>query len=340
MTKIKHIPIAATLPAFVIIFGLNTGHLAQAATSSENAQPETAQSRTNRTQHNATNNDTSKNENCIAEQQWWLPNENKEISRSSLLKKVSTKRAVLLGEHHSNEAHHQWHLQTIKTLYSIKKNLVLGFEMFPRRLQPVLDEWVEGKLTEEAFIEKLDWDSFWGFDVSLYMPIFNFAKNKQLPMRALNVDRSLRDKVRQQGWKAIPDSEKEGLSDPATPSVEYLNLLAASYLRHNPLRSSGENPTQTDIKKDGEKFFLFVQGQLLWDRAMAEGAVSATRSSDRPLFIGIMGSWHIINRLGVPHQMASLGIDDAAVLVPWDRHFECAQITSAFADAIYGTRLD
>jgi len=284
------------------------------------------------TSHSVNTNATT--ENCITEQQWWLPNENKEISRTDLLKNVSSKRAILLGEHHSNEQHHQWHLQTIESLFSIKKDLILGFEMFPRRLQPVLDQWVKGKLTEKEFLQKLDWDSFWGFDVSLYMPIFNFAKNNNLPMRALNVNRSLRDKVRKNGWKAVPENEKEGLSDPATPSVDYLNLLAASYLRHNPLISTD------DIKEDGEKFFLFVQGQLLWDRAMAEGVVSATKTIDGSLFIGIMGSWHIINRLGVPHQMASLGLNDAVVLVPWDRHFECTQITASFADAIYGTRLD
>ncbi len=319
--------------AYAISMGLHPGIFLHAATLSDDSQSDKQQVKE---LHNSNNNIS---ESCIAEQQWWLPKENKEISRSELLKDISTKRAVLLGEHHNNEEHHRWHLQTIKSLYLIKEDLVLGFEMFPRRLQPILNQWVDGKLTEKEFVKKLDWDSFWSFDISLYMPVFKFAKNNHLPMHALNVNRSLREKVRKNGWKAIPDSEKEGLSDPATPSVDYLNLLAASYLLHKPSRSLSGEQSPDDIKKDGEKFFLFVQGQLLWDRAMAEGVASASSAADGTLFIGMMGSWHIINRLGVPHQLASLGINDAAVLVPWDRHFECTQITPTFADAIYGTPL-
>ena len=121
--------------------------------------------------------------------------------------------------------------------------------------------------------------------------------------------------------------------------VQTCALPISSYLLHKPSRSLSGEQSPDDIKKDGEKFFLFVQGQLLWDRAMAEGVASASSAADGTLFIGMMGSWHIINRLGVPHQLASLGINDAAVLVPWDRHFECTQITPTFADAIYGTPL-
>lgn len=302
--------------------------------------------------NNETHNETSikkqhslnsiSNENCITERQWWLPDKNKTVEKTTLLEQIATNRAILLGEHHNNEEHHRWHLQTIKSLHKIKKNIALGFEMFPRRLQPVLDEWIAGKLSEQNFLKKLDWDSFWSFDVSLYMPLFNYARTNHIPMHALNVDRSLMESVRKLGWDAIPADKKEGLTDPAAPSKDYLKILAASYLRHNPINPQNADPSSYNFKEDGEKFFLFVQGQLLWDRAMAEGVASVTGKTvtdktTAPLFIGIMGSWHIINRLGVPHQLSSLGVNETAVLVPWDKHFECSQITSAFADAIYGT---
>ena len=270
---------------------------------------------------------------CIKETQWWLPNERKTTSREAVLKNIVSQRAVLLGEHHNNEQHHQWHLQTIKSLYTIRKDIALGFETFPRRLQPVLDQWAQGKLSETQFKEKLNWDAFWSFDIALYMPLFNYARQNKIPMYALNVDRSLMNNVRKNGWQAIPEQDKEGLSDPAAPSKDYLSILAASYLQHNPVDPGSE----IDKKEDGQKFYLFVQGQLLWDRAMAEGVASVARKSDAPLIIGIMGSWHLINRMGVPHQLSSLGIDNTAVLVPWDTHFKCSEITSAFADVIYGT---
>jgi len=276
--------------------------------------------------------------NCIPEKKWWIPAENTTLPENQLLKKISSQRVILLGEHHNNSAHHRWHLQTIKSLHSNNKNIALGFEMFPRRLQPVLDEWIQGELQQNEFIEKLGWDDYWFFDISLYMPIFEFARQNKIPMHALNVERSLMESVRKLGWKAIPENEREGLTDPAAPGRDYLTILAASYLRHNPVTPQKAGTETYDSSKDGEKFFLFVQGQLLWDRAMAEGIATAVSHSEKSLFIGMMGSWHIINRLGVPHQLSSLGIDNAAVLVPWDSHFDCSQITPTFADAIYGTR--
>ncbi len=275
--------------------------------------------------------------NCIPEKEWWIPAENKTLPEKKLLKKISSQRVILLGEHHNNAAHHRWHLQTIKSLYASNNNIALGFEMFPRRLQPVLDEWIQGELKQNEFIEKLSWDDYWFFDISLYMPIFEFARQNKIPMHALNVERSLMENVRKLGWKAIPENEREGLTDPAVPGRDYLTILAASYLRHNPVTPHKAGTESYDSSKDGEKFFLFVQGQLLWDRAMAEGIATAVSHSEETLFIGMMGSWHIINRLGVPHQLSSLGIDNAAILVPWDSHFDCSQITPTFADAIYGS---
>jgi uncharacterized iron-regulated protein len=41
--------------------------------------------------------------------------------------------------------------------------MVLGFEMFPRRVQPVLDRWSKGELSESDFLREVDWAQIWGF---------------------------------------------------------------------------------------------------------------------------------------------------------------------------------
>jgi uncharacterized iron-regulated protein len=65
---------------------------------------------------------------------------------------------VLLGEQHDNEDHHRWQLQMLSALHAQRPQMVIGFEMFPRRVQPVLDEWVAGKLTAQEFLKKVEWD--------------------------------------------------------------------------------------------------------------------------------------------------------------------------------------
>jgi len=97
---------------------------------------------------------------------------------------------VLLGESHTDADHHYWQLHTLAALHG-RGNIVIGFEAFPRRLQSVLDEWVEGKLTDDAFLKASEWRQVWGYDAALYMPLFQFARLNRIPMVALNVERKL-----------------------------------------------------------------------------------------------------------------------------------------------------
>ncbi len=40
---------------------------------------------------------------------------------------------VLLGEQHDSEDHHRWQLQMLSALHAQRPEMVIGFEMFPRR---------------------------------------------------------------------------------------------------------------------------------------------------------------------------------------------------------------
>ena len=64
--------------------------------------------------------------------------------------------------------------------------MVIGFEMFPRRVQPVLDQWVAGSLTAQEFLKQTEWDKVW-FPPHLHAPVRIRPINK-IPMRALNVE--------------------------------------------------------------------------------------------------------------------------------------------------------
>ena len=42
-------------------------------------------------------------------------------------------------------------------------------------MQGVLDDWVAGKLTAEAFLKASEWRRVWGYDAALYMPLFELS---------------------------------------------------------------------------------------------------------------------------------------------------------------------
>jgi len=141
------------------------------------------------------------------------------IDREGLFGDLVAKTAVvLLGESHTDADHHYWQLHTLAALLGRGGNIVIGFEAFPRRLQPVLDDWVAGKLTDEAFLKASEWRQVWGYDAALYMPLFQFARLNRIPMIALNVERQFVSQVGQHGWGGVPATEREGLSEPAPAS--------------------------------------------------------------------------------------------------------------------------
>lgn len=248
---------------------------------------------------------------------------------------LAQRRVVLLGETHDNAEHHRWQLHTIAAIHARQPDLVLGFEMFPRRVQNVLDQWSAGELTEEQFLSRSEWASVWGYDPQLYLPIFHFARMHRIPMLALNVDRSLVRRVGSQGWASVPPSAREGVGDPAPPNAATLPFLYDAYREHLPLdeRPKGE-PTADDLSNS--KFVRFVESMQLWDRAMAQAIAERLGTAQAPLVIGIMGSGHLRNGNGVPYQLRSLGVDDATVLLPWDVKDDCSHLASGLADLVFG----
>jgi len=255
------------------------------------------------------------------------------------MENLSTRQIVLLGEDHTSFEHHRWQLQTVTGLHVLQPDLMLGFEMFPRRVQPVLDRWVAGKLSEAEFLEQTEWHKVWRYDPALYMPLFHFARMNRIPMVALNVDRSFTSAVRHGGWDAVPDDQREGVSRPAPASPGYLEELAEVYRAHSSPPSGAEHDKKEHDKPstpDDTGFRHFSEGQLTWDRAMAEALNGALRQPNTPLVVGIMGAGHIMHRYGVPHQLADLGVNDVAVLLAWDIAQTCDGLTPTIADAVFG----
>jgi len=261
---------------------------------------------------------------CIPENQWFVPKTGNIFPFKDYFSHIPSQGIILLGEHHENRAHHQWQLDVLAAMHKKQPNMVIGLEMFPQYLQNVLDEWIDGKIDKEAFIQRSQWDEIWAYDFEDYFPLFKFAQSKHIPLIAINVQKALLQMSRQVGWKNIPVDHRQGITDPAQPSKNYIRQLAVSFRRH----------FDPNTKVDKQAFSRFVEQQLLWDRAMAQGL--AKNKTKYPLIIGLLGSWHIINGFGVPHQLRDLGQNEIVSFVPWDEHLDCQSISDQFADAIYG----
>lgn len=268
-------------------------------------------------------------ESCVPQGQWIAPGDGPQTT-ADWIGSLGARRVILLGEGHDIPEHHRWQLQTIAALHALRPELVLGFEMFPRAVQPVLDRWVAGELSEAGLLRETDWKRIWGFDAQMYLPIFHFARMNRIPMVALNIDPALAREIGAAGLDAIPAARRQGISDPVPPLPAYEDFVFESYAQH----SRGDDmppPLRSDAR-----FRRFLEAQLFWDRAMAERIAAAAAARPDATIVALMGSGHVMNRWGVPHQLEALALRDAAVLLPWEPENDCARLVPGYADAVFG----
>jgi len=241
---------------------------------------------------------------------------------------------VLLGEQHDAEDHHRWQLHTLAALHAQRPDMAIGFEAFPRRVQPVLDRWVAGELDAAEFLKQVEWQKVWNYPPQLYLPLFEFARIHRIPLFAMNVERELTRAIGAEGWDAVPEARKEGVARPAPPSPRYVDALFAVYRQHPLAEKRGDQAPS----RDDPAFRRFVESQTTWDRAMAEAAAARlpnTPFGRRPLVVGIAGSGHLRNGFGIPHQLRDLGVTRVTTLLPVDAPGDCEILVSGFADAVF-----
>jgi uncharacterized iron-regulated protein len=203
---------------------------------------------------------------------------------------LAAKRVVFVGETHDRYDHHLNQLEIIRRLHETKPNLSIGVEYFQQGLQPQVDAYIEGRTTEDEFLRAVDYYKTWGYDYRLYAPIFRFAREQRIPVRALNVPERLASAVAQVGIAGLSEKDRGLLPVDIQPAD-------ASYRAR--LRTAFEGHASA---KPGA-FDHFVEAQLVWDEGMAASAAAyLTANPDRPMVI-LAGAGHIAFGSGIPSRL-------------------------------------
>lgn len=264
---------------------------------------------------------------CHPQTTWYSPAQKQLIDYPQLMQEMAQQQVVLLGEYHDRYDIHRWQLSICAGLLAHRQDIAVGFEMFPRRLQPVLDAWIAGELDEALFLEKSEWNTVWRFDSELYMPIFRFCREAGVPMIALNCHRPLVTRVGKEGWDAVPIDERDGLTPAKPATMAYREYLFGI--------TNGGPPWMQDKTAASPDFDRFVRAQQVWDRAFACNIAEVLEKRDAGLIIGIIGKGHLEYGHGTPYQLRDLGIEKQAVLLTCDKPLDEKQLTSDYARAVY-----
>ncbi len=210
---------------------------------------------------------------------------------------VSRADVVLVGETHDQLKDHQAQFEALKALSEARgPAIAVGFEMLNLTLQPVLDDYAAGRLTEAEFLAKADWKNEWGFDFGMYKPLFDLIREKKLRALALNLPKKVVSKIARVGLDALPAEDKQYL--PAGLQVT-ANELYISYVRES-FEGHGDSPMSGMFK-----FENYLAAMSAWNETM--GARMAEFLNANPGFAGLViaGSGHVIFNAGIPASIAS-----------------------------------
>lgn len=288
---------------------------------------------------------------CPAVGQWADGATGEVLTADAAIARLAKADAILLGESHGYPDVHLWQAATGAAIAVRRGGAQYGYEMFPRASQPALDAWSAGETSKHAFLASAGWSAVWGFAANAYDPILRLPRLEAAPAIGLNVDRSLVRRVGKEGWAAVPEADRRGISDPAPAPPAYLEKLSA--VMDQKATRSADAPKDSDhagvapkpeSAEDKEKaakaLARFAEAQLVWDRAFAEAIAGGLERHPAKPVVGFMGRGHVEHGHGVAHQLNDLGVTAVASAIAVFAGEDCELATDSagrpLADLVYG----
>jgi uncharacterized iron-regulated protein len=209
------------------------------------------------------------------------------IDLETLAGRVASAEVVLFGEFHDDPGTHQLQLALLEALARRRHQVLLSLEMFERDVQPVLDAYLAGEITEETFLAR---SRPWSNYATDYRPLVEFARAQHWPVLAANVPRRLAAQVGRGGLdtlSALPGEERSfAAAEIGCPHDRYHQRF---------VETMGDHPGMDEAMID-----RFYKAQCLKDETMAEAIVDAIERYPGALVVHMNGSFHSDYGDGVP----------------------------------------
>ena len=208
-------------------------------------------------------------------------------SLSDVIERLATKKIIYVGEAHDKFSHRKVQLQVLQGLYRRDPKIAIGMEMFQRRSQKALDDYIAGLIDERSFLKRSEYFKQWDMDYHLYKPILDFARTHRIPVVALNLRREVVQNVAKDGLDSLStESRKEIPQELDFSDQAYRSRLEEIFRAH---------PNFAE-----RSFAFFHQAQILRDEAMAESIDLFLRKNPELRMVVLAGRGHLEYGSGVP----------------------------------------
>ncbi len=105
---------------------------------------------------------------------------------NELIQSIHNSHVSYLGDFHTHDQNSRNLVRIIKTFLKNKSKFIIGLEMVHEEHQEYLDAFLKGFLTELEFLESINYSESWRFPWSHYKILFNYARENEIPIIALN----------------------------------------------------------------------------------------------------------------------------------------------------------
>jgi uncharacterized iron-regulated protein len=229
---------------------------------------------------------------------------------------------MLVGESHNDEVGHAVEAQLLyraaerfgAVTDDPKRPVILSMEMFERDVQYIVDEYLEGLITEDQFLESArPWDNY----QTDYRPLVEFARAHHLPVVAANAPRRYVNRVTRLGPESLDVLSvraKESLPPlpytPASPAyTQQWKALMKEMMASAPGPDSAQGKAAADSTGAGDALPQHAMGhaldaQALWDAAMGYSVTQALDTRPGAFVLHVAGSFHVERGTGIPEHIA------------------------------------
>src|SRR5262249_27036597 len=101
---------------------------------------------------------------------------------SEVLDEAAASNLIWIGDYHALSRFQQFAADFVHELYRKNTNIALGVEPVFARQQKLLDRWMMGRISEQAFLEGIHYAEEWGCDWDSYSLLFNTARDLGIPI--------------------------------------------------------------------------------------------------------------------------------------------------------------
>lgn len=168
------------------------------------------------------------------------------------------------------------------------RSLVLSLEMFERDVQYVVDEYLDGFITEDHFLAS---SRPWGGYEERYRPAVEFARAHDIPVVAANAPRRYVNRASRLGRESLAELPDRALS--YLPPLPYPGASPAYRAEWDEIMG----PAARHMAGSP------LDAQTLWDATMAWSIARALEASSDPLVLHFAGSFHVQNGTGTPEAL-------------------------------------